>query len=84
MARAQRMPCPGQSNVAEGLDLATAVQAQFAAHEVVVACEQLPPACVAELGRALGRPDDVREHDGRQGAIGGWSDVLAGHEFHDL
>jgi hypothetical protein len=57
-------PVPGR------LHLTPVVASQLAPHDRLVACEQLAPASVAELGCALGGGDDVGEHDRREDAIG--------------
>ena len=42
---------------------------ELGAHDPVVLGEELRPPPVAELGRTLGRPDDVREEHGREDAV---------------
>ena len=54
--------------VADDLDLVAAEPLELATDDAVVVGEQGLPADVAELGRPLGRADDVGEQDGRQHA----------------
>ena len=54
--------------VADDLDLVAAEPLELTAHDPVVVGQQGLPADVAELGRPLGRADDVGEQDGRQHA----------------
>ena len=42
---------------------------ELVAHDPVVLGEELRPPPVAEFGRTLGRPDDVREEHGREDAV---------------
>jgi hypothetical protein len=60
----------GQEPVAGHVQLAALVAGDLAAGEGVVGLQQLAPAAVAELGRALGRAHDVGEQDGRKPTLG--------------
>ena len=74
----------GEEAVAHRLHLAAAVQGELAPDRGVVALEQLPPAAVAELGRLLGRADDVGEEDRRQRPFGFAGAAAADEELLDL
>ena len=50
----------------------------------MVRVEQLAPGAVADLGRALGRADDVREHHGGKDALGRAGGARAGDELLEL
>jgi hypothetical protein len=52
--------------VARGVDLAAAEALELAPGDAVEAVEQLVPARIAELCRALGRADDIGEQDRRR------------------
>ena len=54
------------------------------AHERVVLVDEIAPAAVVELARALGRTDDVRKEDGRKDAIRLDGLAHAGQELLDL
>ena len=60
----------GEEAVSCGVDLATAKPGELAAHEGVMALEQLSPGAVAELDRPVRRADDVREENGREHPVG--------------
>src|SRR5438552_1157977 len=59
----------GEEPAAGRLPLAAPVPLELAAHERVVAPEQVPPAAVAHLGGLEGGVDDVGEHHRREDAI---------------
>ena len=73
-ASAQRIARAGPSKLARKPSPAVSIsrprkRSSCAAHGGVVRLEQLAPAPVAELGRALGRADDVGEEHRRQHAV---------------
>ena len=74
----------GEEAVAHRLDLVAAVGGELGADERVVGVEQLAPRAVADLGRALGRADDVGEQDGRQHPLGRAGGARAGDELLEL
>ena len=55
--------------VSGGVDLDPVIPPEDRADRGVVALDGLPPSSVAELGRLLGRSDDVREQHGREHPI---------------
>ena len=59
-----------QKPIARSVDLAPLEAGELIAHDPVVQHKLLAPRCVAELGQAFGRADDVGEQDGREHAIG--------------
>src|SRR5919201_2142077 len=56
--------------VAGRLDLPAAVLLQLATDQLVVSIELVAPPSIADLRRALGRPDDVAEHHGGEDPVG--------------
>ena len=52
--------------------------------DAVVVVEQVAPPVVAECGGALGRADDIGEHDRREHAFGVQAAACAGDELLDL
>ena len=56
----------GEEPVAGGVDLAAVEALEPGADDPMVRLDHLVPSAIAELGRQLGRPDDVREQDRRQ------------------
>jgi len=75
IAREQRIARAGPSKVAKKpspavVELASAKLVELAPDERVVPADELRPAGVAELGRLLGRADDVCEEDGRENGVG--------------
>src|SRR2546425_7154610 len=59
----------GEEAVPGRVHLAAAEAYKLAAHELVVALEELAPGAVSQLGRPLARADDVGEEDGREDAV---------------
>src|SRR5437660_950748 len=55
-----------QEAVADRLDLAARVTGELLTDVAIVLLEQVTPAAVAEVGRSLGRVDDVGEHHRQQ------------------
>src|SRR5207244_6956498 len=70
--------------VACSIDFASAKALQLTSNERVVLFEQIVPAPVTELARALGRTDDVGEEDRRQDAVGVDWLTDTGEELPDL
>ncbi len=71
-------------SVTGGVHFASAEPFEFVAHDGVVVVEQVPPPAVAEHGGALGRADDVGEHDRGQHPLGTETAPHAGDELLDL
>jgi hypothetical protein len=58
-----------QEAVPRDVQLAAAEAPQLPPHARVVLLEELAPLAIAELGRTLGRSDDVGEEDGGERAL---------------
>src|SRR5262249_37432896 len=63
--------------IAGGVDLAPALTAPLLADHPVIGLQEVRPSPIADVGRALGGPDDVGEHHGSQHTIvlGGMADA---------
>ena len=59
----------GEEAVAGRLDLHAAVALELTSDRPIVRVEELAPTTVADLDRALGRPDDVGEQDRLEDAV---------------
>src|SRR5919197_291292 len=70
--------------VPRGVDLLPPETVELDTNGLVVRLEQLAPAPVAELHRALRRADDVGEEDGREDAVGLGRRPRPGQELLDL
>ena len=89
MAHAQRIARAGPSKVAKKPSPAVSIswpskRLELLPDDGVMPLQQLAPAPVAELGRLLGRADDVREEDRREHAVGLRPAARAGQELLDL
>src|SRR5205085_8896475 len=73
-----------QEAVARRVDLPSAEPRELAAHGLVMRLEQVPPAPVAELARALGRADDVGEQNRGEHALRFRRLAHTGEELADL
>src|SRR3990170_4996638 len=73
-----------QDAVAGGAVKAATVQGHALADDLVVLVEDLTPAAVAEPCGEVGRPDHVRDQDGRERAVDLGSAPGAGDELLDL
>ena len=69
--------------VTGGLDLAAAVAVEPLTDKRLLLLEQIAPAPITDLGRALGRGDDVGEDDGRQDSVEAGDRAHAGDELLD-
>src|SRR5207244_4105855 len=74
----------GEETIARGVELATVEAREQLAHARVVLFEQLAPASVAQLARALGGADDVGEENRRQETVGPNGGPHAGQKLLDL
>ena len=71
-------------SVAGGVYFAAAESLELVADDAVVVVEQVLPPEVAELGRALGRADDIGENDCGEHTFGVRAAAHAGDELFDL
>jgi hypothetical protein len=63
----------GEESVSGSVDLAATMPPELTPYERVVPPEQLAPPRVTESRGELGRPNDVREQDGREDAPARWT-----------
>ena len=84
-ADGSRRPVEGHEEaVPRGVDLPPAEPLELAPDHGIEAREQVGPAPVAQLRRALRGPDDVDEHDGREDAVHLAAIAHPGQELLDL
>jgi hypothetical protein len=71
-------------SVTGGVHFEAAEPFEFVTHDGVVVVQQVPPSAVAEHRGALGRADDVGEHDGGEHPLGAETAPHASDELLDL
>ena len=86
MARAHSIAPPGaveggHEAVAHGLHFTTAEPFYLSAYALVVTIEEVPPACIPELGRPVRGAHDVGEHHGRQDSFSTGTTTNASQEL---